>query len=96
MKYIVIRQTYKSGQQKDVPIIFPEHLVHADVERVIRAILQIDNRLSTFECVSGGFLSSMDLNVSTTGKSESLNVVSRKEADDRLIQFYDYQHGVVL
>lgn len=92
MKYVVMQ--VKTSSQGDLvlelPIIFPDVLVHADVAKAIAGIPGI-----TATAVSAGFMSSLDLEPVCNGKSETLNLKSRGQADTGLIRMIDYTHGIV-
>lgn len=87
MKYIVISymdRAYSDDTPIEVPVMFPPVLVHKDVaNHVIRAIRFDKHHTRKHECVSAGFIDLSDL--STFGKSESLNIASR-DGDSKLIQ----------
>lgn len=73
---------------RDVPIIFPNALVHSDVAAVIRDIISL--RHATL--IAAGEIS---LTVeSTHGSSETLGLDARRD-DAQTITLYDYAHGYV-
>lgn len=96
MKYIVI-EIKAHGITREMPIIFPEALVHLDVANQMIALLRATNQGSRVRPISAGFLSSLDApgHLLCTGKSETLGLESREGIDARLIRMMDYMHGVV-
>lgn len=91
MKYIVFRIS-QNGFERDVPIIFPNQLVHAIV-----AVSMMDCLKQHFEKFVIRPVSAGTVNVpiaECSGESETLNLNSRHN-DDNLIAMYDYFHGIV-
>lgn len=81
-KYVVIRT-----EHIDIPVIFPDTLVHKDVAERIRSIKALRD-IGTTEILSAG-----DLNLmigSVGGKSETLGLESRGEEDQRLMDSFAY------
>lgn len=88
MKYICFRKPISDGVFRDIPIIFPECLVHS----LMAEALLDSEELADAVIISAGFV---DIDCERTyGKSESLNVESRK-SDRLLIDTYQYLHGIV-
>lgn len=88
-KYIVMRTTV-GGCTRDIPIIFPDILVHA---LVANALIEMkEGQLARATIVSAGSLQMSD--VEAFGRSTSLKVISREE-DSNLINTYPYTHGIV-
>lgn len=91
MKYIVLKVEH-GGVVREVPIIFPEFLVHANVSA---ALLEHCSELKDGTPIAAGEFSSLDIDADCHGKSISLKVESRRLVDSQLINMYDYNHGVV-
>ena len=91
MKYIVLSQEIGANLIREVPIIFPNYLIHAEVAE---AIIKGCSGFSGAKAVSAGECSSTDLNPKCHGKSTTLNVESRGEEDSQLFPMYDYFHGI--
>lgn len=93
MKYIILRLEGKIP--REVPVIFPNLLVHADVASAITNMIQADTDTSTsitgIRVVSAGFC---DTAVGCHGRSESLNITSR-DIDDAVINTVDYTFGLL-
>lgn len=93
MKYIILRLEGKIP--REVPVIFPNLLVHADVASAITTMIQADTDTSTsitdIRVVSAGFC---DTAVGCYGRSESLNITSR-DIDDAVINTVDYTFGLL-
>ncbi|ECG8630030.1 hypothetical protein CJG84_04740 [Salmonella enterica] len=93
MKYIILRMEGKIP--REVPVIFPNLLVHADVASAITTMIQADTDTSTsitgIRVVSAGFC---DTAVGCHGRSESLNITSR-DIDDAVINTVDYTFGLL-
>lgn len=94
MKYVILEIPIgKSGLLRDVPIIFPEELVHSDVANLMARC----PGMATARPIAAGFLSSMSVGGTGAcyGESESLGKLkSRGQIDDQLISMMDYTHGV--
>lgn len=91
MKYIVWRTTV-AGARRDLPVLFPDELVHKDVAESLRCLLY-DLTDGEPEVVAAGF-ARVD-SVVCTGKSETLDKASRGSADKKLIESFDLMHGWV-
>lgn len=94
MKYIVFRQQMGEGLAREIPVIFPNELVHASVaEGLQRAIMETTGRKDILpEIVAAGECNRVDCDC--TGGSETLGVDSRYSVDERLISTHDYFHGI--
>ncbi|HAT1683685.1 TPA: hypothetical protein I8Y21_004441 [Klebsiella oxytoca] len=82
MKYIILRLDGKLP--RDVPVIFPELLVHADVAKAMTTMIKEDSdniHITDIRVVSAGFCNTA---VECHGRSESLNIGSR-DTDDVII-----------
>lgn len=94
MKYVVLEVTSKEVT-REIPIIFPESLVHLEVATVV-AVLLNDNGKKDVRPVSAGFISCIDFkDINCHGESTSLGLKSRRDEDNRLISMMDYLHGIV-
>jgi hypothetical protein len=97
MKYIVCRIKRDGEFFMDVPIMFPDMLVHSMVFSQMRSLLEIqyfkNGTKTEVEPLSAGDFSSTAFMAGEErifhGKSSSLGVASR-EVDDRLIGSLDY------
>lgn len=89
MKYIILKRKF-AGCEQEIPIIFPNYLVHKDIATALLNSLS----LSKCEVVSAGECNSLDLSVIKDSKSDTLNLVSRKD-DEKIIQMHDYLAGIV-
>ena len=104
MKYIVIKVTDHIAvgpMIQEIPIIFPDLLVHSEVSKAIIRMIRSevpDGRRREVETISAGFFSSLDIGkdkVYCHGLSESLGgLKSRPLEDSTLISTFDYLHGV--
>ncbi len=95
MKYIVLKTNINGKIVREVPIIFPKDLIHSDVAEHMMHMIIVSNKHTPIhvEVVSAGFIHVDE--VVCSGKSETLDIKSRKEVDDKLISEYDFQHGFV-
>ncbi|HFH0413764.1 TPA: hypothetical protein ACGHO4_001002 [Salmonella enterica subsp. diarizonae serovar 61:i:z] len=92
MKYIILRLEEKIP--REVPVIFSDLLVHADVARATAAMIKevINNaNITDVRVVSAGFCNTV---VECHGKSESLNITSR-DIDNTVINTVDYTFGLL-
>lgn len=97
MKYIMIRIKSDADLEHDLPIIFPECMVHSLVFEAIRGMkVTLGNRTfrpyADAKAVSAG---SITLTVEVGGRSETLNLEHR-ECDDKIIMMHDYFSGLVV
>lgn len=91
MKYVVFKREHR-GVVRELPVLFPEALVHAEVAKWLTSAR---GPLAGYSAVSAGFLSSLNVPAECHGKSDSLGLVSRGDEDSRLIAVVDYTHGIV-
>lgn len=92
MKYIILRLDGKIP--REVPVIFPDLLVHADVARTMTAMIKEDSsntNITDVRVVSAGFCNTA---VECHGKSETLNIASR-DIDNTVINTVDYTFGLL-
>lgn len=97
MKYIVLELDHGRSFVREVPILFPEYLVHATMAKSIgRAIMLEDKSVVSVRPVAAGFFSSLGLaTVQCYGKSDTLDLASRGDEDVNLMKMFDYLHGLV-
>lgn len=86
------------SQRLNLPILFPDALIHADVSSAMADMLGTqfasEKMRAMVRPVSAGHLASFDLDTNCHGLSESLNKLkSRGKADDQLIKLNDYGAG---
>ena len=79
---------------KEIPIIFPDELVHEDVANSLHHVLLEHYGQKENSVISAGFIS-VGLILSCHGRSETLGIESRGIVDETLIRQYDYMHGLV-
>lgn len=92
MKYVMLR--VKNGLlERDVPIIFPDMLVHKHVADVMCEHLRRAHMVDSVRPVSAGEVNVDE--VTCHGESTTLKLSSRGAEDDTVILNYDYLHGVV-
>lgn len=85
MKYILIKCISEDGFHHNIPILFPEILVHELVFKSLLPMLQENHQSDSFEVIGAGDFDSNNLSLANfKGYSESLGVKSRGE-EDRLI-----------
>ncbi|EIY0667482.1 hypothetical protein MMC72_001608 [Salmonella enterica] len=92
MKYIILRLDGKIP--REVPVIFPDLLVHADVAMTMTAMIKEDSsntNITDVRVVSAGFCHTA---VECHGRSESLNIASR-DIDNTVINTLDYTFGLL-
>ncbi|EGB8646316.1 hypothetical protein H8N91_001743 [Salmonella enterica] len=92
MKYIILRLDGKIP--REVPVIFPDLLVHADVARAMTAMIKegsSNTNITDVRVVSAGFCNTA---VECHGKSETLNIASR-DIDNTVINTVDYTFGLL-
>lgn len=97
-KYLILRVKTPSKNspsseplQMDLPMIFPELLVHSDVLAMTYQLTKMTG-LEVVGVRSGGFLDFE--NVACSGKSESMDV-SSGAGDASLIELFNYSKGIV-
>ncbi|EMW9316467.1 hypothetical protein AAE121_005212 [Salmonella enterica] len=92
MKYIILRLDGKIP--REVPVIFPDLLVHTDVARTMATMIKegsSNTNITDVRVVSAGFCNTT---VKCFGKSETLNIASR-DIDDTVINTWDYTFGLL-
>jgi hypothetical protein len=72
MKYIMLEDT--NGRK--IPIIFPDHLVHADMAKAVGSVLARSQKALTMP-VGAGFIN-LGTDISVSGESETLSLQSRE------------------
>lgn len=96
MKYIVIGMEHTNGMKIEIPIMFPEVLVHVEVAQAIKELLQNQFKSSKIAPISGGFINSADCtDIDCCRESTSLKLKSRGELDTVLIKMSDYGSCIV-
>lgn len=85
-KYIMVKV-----DDRQVPILFPSELVHADVWKYLRRPFYDAAKMGDPSVVSAGFVEGLAVAVSM-GESETLGIESREE-DARIINNHPYEHG---
>lgn len=88
MKYIVLATT-NNGLTREFPIIFPNELVHSMVAEQLLPLVK------GAAAVSAGEISSMGIESTCHGGSDTLKLKSRGKLDDLLIRMRDYNAGIV-
>lgn len=91
MKYIVM-QVEQAGTTREFPVLFPAELGHIDVFEALKLKCP---ELTQAKAVSGGEISSTNIDSGCHGRSSTLNLNSREEVDDALIRMRDYTSGIV-
>ena len=79
MKYIIADVEIK-GERKELPFLFSRDVNHSDMAEPVR-VMRYNSLFAFNEIVSGGFVSEAG---KCYGRSESLNINSRKEDTDIL------------
>lgn len=84
MKYVIFETKHFDLPPEEIPIVFPEAFVHADIARGARMLFNGD----LVEPVSAGFCSFPAAGVKVEGMSESLGIKSRPEDADVIAGYY--------
>lgn len=91
MKYIVLEVQHPDRGRIEVPVVFPEVLIHKQVAMALR---HCDDMRSA-KPVAAGFLSSFGMaDVACYGRSESLDLNSRGAVDSKLMETLDATGGM--
>lgn len=96
MKYVMFELDTGDGLKRNIPIIFPNSLVHADVAEAIKHMRVGTQRNWDCPFVEAKVVSAGELSIAsstTSGGSETLGVESRLE-DSTIITMHDYFHGM--
>lgn len=88
MKYVLVKAGHPLN--REVPIIFPSLMVHAQVAEVLGWLLQTHHGVTEWQVVSAGDVA-FDRAL-CGGMSETLKVSSLPE-DAAVIETYDYSNG---
>lgn len=94
MKYIVIGAKVSDQTRVEIPIVFPNIMVHADMADRVKNILVCEHNFQEVEVMSAGDVSFSLGQPVCSGKSETLDVSSRP-GDSDLLRMYDYTGGLV-
>lgn len=95
MKYIIFRIKDEGGNyQQKVPIIFPNYMNHADVANAMLPVLTMGRPPTYKATVSSAGDVSIKTALPCTGRSITLRKSALPE-DDRIIDTFDYMHGLV-
>lgn len=94
MKYVMLEITLAGGEAPPfkLPVIFPDKLVHKDMAMHVKSVAWATWPRCNVNVVSAGEIQLSD--VQCFGKSETLGVESREDADAHVIETYDYLHGI--
>lgn len=87
-KYVVL-----SDGMFELPIIFPDALIHADVAEVLKPKMPAAEKGRKWEVVSAGTIEMISA-TGVGGNSKTLNMKSRPD-DAALILSYPYLHGII-
>jgi hypothetical protein len=88
MKYIIYIRDY-CGVRQELPIIFPNQLVHLDVAKALKGVV------GSSKIVAAGEFSSADINPNGFGgSSETIGIKSRGKKDGRIVSSFDYLQGM--
>jgi hypothetical protein len=96
MKYVVMKVRIKGGMDMELPVVFPNSLVHKDMADALRMVIHesLDNVVHT-EPVSAGEVSLFGTGLNCSGYSETLNLHSRGSRDSTLLVGCDYGAGIL-
>lgn len=93
MKYIVCRVTLKRRKFLDVPVVFPDLMVHSVMyEAIARGLAEQFTPAEGYRVrpLSAGSLASIDNRFECHGDSTSLKLKSRGSKDTHLLRLSDY------
>ena len=85
--YIIFKKEI-GGVVRELPVIYPDMLSHSDVAKSMSVV----PGMKGFTPVSAGQLQLVA--ESCSGQSRTLNLSSREDDDQRLINSFPYAHGV--
>jgi hypothetical protein len=88
MKYIIYTRDY-FGVRQEIPIIFPNQLVHLEVAKALKSVV------GSSKIVAAGEFSSLNIDSDGfIGKSTTIGIRSRGKRDGKLIAMFDYKQGL--
>lgn len=88
MKYIIYKRIY-CGVEQELPIIFPNNLVHLEIAKALKDIV------GSSKIIAAGEFSSMNIDdKGFSGKSDTIGIKSRGKKDGELIKNFDYFSGL--
>lgn len=91
MKYIVMKVQVKEDFIIEIPFVFPEIIVHANIADFCKVLLEKHfPAAESIQPISAGFCSSMAFEDDCYGESETLKLKSRPQEDSALIKMCDY------
>jgi len=91
MKY-VMAEVKRGSLVKKVPLVFPNELVHREMATVFKQALH-RHGWDDVRFVSAGELVMFGAGVECSGSSETMGLTAQ-DGDARVIEMYDYMHGV--
>jgi hypothetical protein len=91
MKYVMFRVKY-GAVSRDVPVMFPDILVHEEVAKAMIPCLWRHFDSANISLVSAGDFDQIECKCS--GESTSLGLKARPEDGDIILR-YAYRHGIV-
>lgn len=94
MKYIVIQINIK-GTIVEHPYIFPDTVNHDDFANYMIHNYIMNYKNTEPRVVSAGFCNLVTSTLNCNGRSETLNIDSRRDEDDKLISMFNYEHGLI-
>ncbi len=94
MKYIVMRVMLENSQF-EMPFTFPDMINHDQYFEQMQHMLLMNHSASS-EIVSAGFCNFFTSQMQCSGRSETLNIESRLNVDDMLLQNFNYNQGLIL
>ena len=89
-KYVMFQIEIGECTVQEIPVIFPDVFVHKHVEQYLSRLFVREHQKFP-KCVSAGFIRLG--NVTTYGKSDSMNLESREE-DASIIDSFICSHGL--
>jgi hypothetical protein len=91
MKYVMF-QTEVEEEKINIPIIFPNNLVHSLAAKFFSFCLRAHGIVA--EPISAGTVTIFGTDVNCTGESDTLKLTSRGTVDAQIIHNLDYSVGI--
>ena len=91
MKYVIVEAVKEDSELKcEVPIVFPNFMVHEDMAKALSKVLLDQHGFDSKPIAAGEY---NIMSGSCSGRSDTLNLESRGNVDEQVINLNDYGFG---
>ncbi|MCH9735843.1 MAG: hypothetical protein K0U78_15035 [Actinomycetia bacterium] len=94
MKYIVLEVDISENNTRLMPFMFSDLMNHDQFAESVQHNLLMNHKWKSVVS-SAGFCNLFAQEINCCGESQTLNISSNPERDDRLFAMYNYEHGFI-